>query len=189
MTLGDNKKIMLGLIEEYSPTNQYLTDDEDIKNRLNLVYSPNYQFISQKKPIIKTKTIIINNTDDGTTISTLPMDLRQLVKVIGLDSNNRRISPEYDTIGKKIYIKNIEGTYILEYYAYPTEITSETKDDFYLEIDADAQALLPYLVANDILKVDPSANYTSFYNEYQSRVQSLDTRTILPSATVEGGII
>lgn len=189
MTLGDNKKIMLGLIEEFSPTNQYLTDDEDIKNRLNLVYSPNYQFISQKKPIIKTKSIIINDTNEGCTIGSLPMDLRQLVRIIGLDSNNKRISPEYEIIGKKIYINNNKGTYILEYYAYPTEITSETKDDFYLEIDKDAQALLPYLVANDILKVDPSANYTSFYNEYQSRVQSLDTRTILPSATVEGGII
>ena len=30
MNLGDNKKVMLGLIEEYSPTTQYLTDDEDI---------------------------------------------------------------------------------------------------------------------------------------------------------------
>ena len=189
MTLGDNKKIMLGLIEEYSSTNQYLTDDEDIRARLNLVYSPNYQFLSQKKPIIKTKTITISNTDDGTTVSTLPMDLRQLVKVVGLDSNNRRISPEYDIIGKKIYIKNNAGTYILEYYAYPTEITLQTNDNFYLEIDKDVQALLPYIVANDILKVDPSANYTAFYNEYQSRIQGLDTRTILPSATVEGGIL
>lgn len=189
MTLGDNKKIMLGLIEEYSPTNQYLTDDEDIKNRLNLVYSPNYQFISQKKPIIKTKSIIINNTNEGTTIGNLPMDLRQLVKIVGLDSNNEKISPEYDIIGKKIYLKNKKGTYILEYHAYPTEITLETKDNFYLEIDNDAQALLPYLVANDILKVDPSADYTSFYNEYQNRVQGLDTRTILPSARVEGGIL
>lgn len=189
MTLGDNKKIMLGLIEEFSPTNKYLTDDEDIKNRINLVYSPNYQFLSQKKPIIKTKIINITNTNEGTTISMLPMDLRQLTRVVALDSNNKRISPEYDIVGKRIYIKNNEGTYILEYYAYPTEITLETKDDFYLEIDKDVQALLPYLVANDILKVDPSANYTAFYNEYQSRVQELDIRTILPSATVEGGII
>ncbi len=189
MTLGDNKKIMLGLIEEFSPNNQYLTDDEDIRARLNLVYSPNYQFLSEKKPIIKTKTITINNTDDGTTESTLPMDLRQLVRVVGLDSNNRKISPEYDIIGKKIYIRNNKGTYILEYYAYPTEITLQTNDNFYLEIDKDVQALLPYLVANDILKVDPSANYTAFYNEYQSRVQGLDTRTILPSARVDGGIL
>ena len=29
MTLGENKKMALALIEEYSPTNQYLTDDED----------------------------------------------------------------------------------------------------------------------------------------------------------------
>lgn len=189
MNLGENKKIMLGLIEEYSPTNTNLTDDEDIYNRLNLVYSPNYQFLSQKKPIIKTKTITIDRTDDGTTESSLPMDLRQLTRVVGLDSNNQRISIEYDIIGKKIYIRNKEGNYILEYHAYPTEITLDTQDNFVLEIDADAQALLPYLVANDILKVDPSANYTSFYNEFQRRMQELDTRTILPSATIEEGIL
>lgn len=29
MTLGENKKIMLGLIEEYSPNNQLLTDENE----------------------------------------------------------------------------------------------------------------------------------------------------------------
>ena len=47
MTLEENKKIALSLIEEYSPTNQMLTDDEDISTRLNLIYAPNYQELSQ----------------------------------------------------------------------------------------------------------------------------------------------
>ena len=53
MTLNENKKITLALIEEYSPNNEYLTEDEDIANRLNLVYAPNYQEISQIKRILK----------------------------------------------------------------------------------------------------------------------------------------
>ena len=48
MTLGENKKMTLAVIEEYSQTNQYLTDDEDIRNRINLVYWPNYQHLSEK---------------------------------------------------------------------------------------------------------------------------------------------
>lgn len=189
MNLGDNKKIMLGLIEEYSPTNQYLTDDEDIKNRLNLVYAPNYQYLAQIKKILKTKIITINETTDTTVENSLPMDLYQFKRLVALDSNNNRISPEYDIIGKKIYIKQKEGKYIIEYYAYPIEITLDTKDNFELEIEQDAQALLPYLVANDILKVDPSADYTAFYAEYQKRLERLDNRNTLSSAEVEEGYL
>lgn len=189
MNLGDNKKIMLGLIEEFSPTNQYLTDDEDIRNRLNLVYAPNYQFLSQIKKILKTKIINITETTDVTMESTLPTDLYQFKRLVALDSNNNRISPEYDIIGNKIYIKQKEGKYIIEYYAFPTEITLDTKDSFELELEQDAQSVLPYLVANDILKVDPSADYTAFYNEYQRRMEKLDSRNTLSSAKVEEGYL
>lgn len=190
MNLGDNKKIMLGLIEEYSPTNQYLTDDEDIRNRLNLVYAPNYQYLSQIKKILKTKTITISETTDITGEYSLPMDMYQLKRLVALDSNNNRISPEYDIIGKKIYIKQNAGKYIVEYYAYPMNITLETEDDFELELDQDAQNALPYYVANDILKVDPSADYTAFYRECQRVMETLlNSKNILSSATVEGGIL
>ena len=57
MTLGENKKITLALIEEYSPNHPMLTDDEDISTRLNLIYATNYQELSQNKKIIKTKII------------------------------------------------------------------------------------------------------------------------------------
>lgn len=190
MTLGDNKKITLGLIEEYSPNNQYLTDDEDIRDRLNLVYAPNYQYVSQIKRILKTKTINIEETSNSTMESSLPMDMYQFKRLVALDSNNERISPEYDIIGKKIYIKQKEGKYIIEYYAYPTDITLNTNDDFVLEVDKDAQGILPYLVANDILKVDPSADYTAFYREFQGRMDLLmNTKDVMMSAEVEEGIL
>lgn len=184
MTLADNMKIMLGLIEEYSPTNVNLTDDEDIYNRLKLVYSPNYQNISQEKKIIRTKEIVIKEDINSALEENLPEDMYQFKRIVALDSNNNRFSPEYDIIGKKIYLKQKEGKYIIEYYAYPTTINQDTKNNFELEIDADAQSLLPYLVANDILKVDPSADYSAFYAEFQRRLERFDTRTILPSAEV-----
>lgn len=187
MTLGENKKIALGLIEEYSPNNIYLTEDEDIRNRLNLVYSANYQFLSQEKPILKTKKIKILEDSNSTIELNIPTDCRQIKRLVALDFDNNRISPNYEIIGKKVYLKEKAGKYILEYYAYPTEITENTKDEFELEIDRDAQALLPYVIANDVLKVDPSSDYSSFYNEYQNRLQRLDVRTILPSAEVTEG--
>ena len=57
MTLGENKKIALALIEEYSPNSSNLTDDSDIATRLNLLYSTNYQELAQTKKILKTKVL------------------------------------------------------------------------------------------------------------------------------------
>lgn len=184
MTLGENKKMTLAVIEEYSPTNQYLTDDEDIRNRINLVYWPNYQYLSEKKPIVKIKTVTISNTEEGRLEVSVPSDCRQIRKVVGLNNNNEEIKVEYSFVGKKLYITKNEGRYIIEYFAYPMIINEETPNTFYLEIDQDAQGILVYMVANDILKVDPSADYTAFLGEFQRRMQEFDSRRMLPSAVV-----
>lgn len=169
-----------------------LTDDEDIATRLNLVYSTNYQELSQNKKILKTKTLrdITGETEKGFEELSLPSDMYQLKRVIALDKDNIEVEADYKTIGKKIYLnKNIDAKYILEYYAYPTVITETTEDEFYLEIDQDAQMILPYAVANDILKVDPSSDYSAFLAEYKRKLESLDTRRIMPSAVVEEGVL
>lgn len=190
MTLEENKKITLALIEEYSPTNSYLTDDEDISNRLNLVYAPNYQELSQIKKILKTKVLreITGATEEGYEELSLPSNMYQLKRVVALDENNIEKEADYRTLGNKIYIsKKIDAKYILEYYMYPSVITTDTPNNFSLELDQDAQMDLPYLVANDILKVDPSSDYTAFLAEYKRKLDLLDPRKILPSAVVEEG--
>ncbi len=169
-----------------------LTDDEDIATRLNFVYSTNYQELSQNKKILRTKTLrdITGKIEKGFEEMSLPSNMYQLKRVIALDKHNNELQADYKLIGKKIYLnKNLDAKYILEYYAYPTVITEETDDDFYLEIDQDVQMILPYAVANDILKVDPSSDYTAFLNEYQRKLQALDTKRIIPSAVVEEGVL
>lgn len=193
MTLDENKKITLALIEEYSPTNKILTDDEDIATRLNLVYAPNYQELSQNKKILKTKILkeITGNTEEGYEELSLPSNMYQFKKIIALDENNVEVEAVYNRLGKnKILIsKESDAKYILEYYAYPTIITEETEGDFSLEIEQDVQLILPYAVANDILKVDPSSDYTAFLAEYKRKLESLDTRRDIPSITVEEGVL
>ena len=131
MTLDENKKITLALIEEYSPTNKILTDDEDIATRLNLVYAPNYQELSQNKKILKTKILkeITGNTEEGFEELSLPSNMYQFKKIIALDENNVEVEAVYSRLGKnKILIsKESDAKYILEYYAYPTIITEETE--------------------------------------------------------------
>ena len=188
MTYGENKKITLALIEEYAPNMETYTEDEDIASRLPFLYNLAYKELAQTKKIIATKTyseIADENKEDRYTSYSLPSDLYQIKNVFAQDSNNKQINVDYYIIGNKIYINdNTPGNTILEYYKYPQEINEETEDDFYLELDNDAQSLLQYKVADDILKTDPSSDYTAFATEYQRKLQALDTRRNIPSVTL-----
>lgn len=189
MTYGENKKITLALIEEYAPNIVEKTEDEDIAVRLPSLYNLAYKELATTKKIIAIKTyseIPDEQKKDKYTSYSLPSDLYQIKNIFTLDENNRIINADYYTVQNKIYINdNSKGKTILEYYKYPQEINEETQDDFYLEIDDDAQTLLPYKVADDILKTDPSADYTSFATEYQRKLQLLDTRKNIPIVTLK----
>lgn len=189
MTYGENKKITLALIEEYAPNMTKLTEDEDIANRLPFLYNLAYKELAQTKKIIATKMyseIVDENKEDRYTSYSLPSDLYQIKNVFVQDSYNKSINADYYIVGNKIYINdNTPGNTVLEYYKYPQEINEETEDEFYLELDNDAQALLPYKVADDILKTDPSSDYTAFATEYQRKLQALDTRRNIPAVTLK----
>lgn len=189
MTYGENKKITLALIEEYSPNMNEKTEDEDIALRLPFLYNLAYKELAMTKKIVATKTyseIPDEQKQDRYTPYSLPSDLYQIKNVVTLDEDNKPINADYYTIQNKIYINdNSNGKTVLEYYKYPQEINENTTDDFYLEIDEDVQSILPYKVADDILKTDPSADYTAFATEYQRKLQILDTRKNIPAVTLK----
>ena len=189
MTYGENKKITLALIEEYSPNMNEKTEDEDIALRLPFLYNLAYKELAMTKKIVATKTyseIPDEQKQDRYTPYNLPSDLYQIKNVVTLDEDNKPINADYYIIQNKIYINdNSNGKTVLEYYKYPQEINEDTTDDFYLEIDEDVQGILPYKVADDILKTDPSADYTAFATEYQRKLQILDTRKNIPTVTLK----
>lgn len=189
MTYGESKKITLALIEEYSPNMDEKTEDEDIALRLPFLYNLAYKELAIAKKIVATKTyseIPDEQKQDRYTPYNLPSDLYQIKNIVTLDEDNKPINADYYIIQNKIYINdNSKGKTVLEYYKYPQEINEETTDDFYLEIDEDVQGILPYKVADDILKTDPSADYTAFATEYQRKLQILDTRKNIPAVTLK----
>ncbi len=189
MTYKESKKQILALIEEYSPAMNNLTEDEDIATRLPHLFDLAYKELAQNKKIIATKTYQEKSDDekeDKYTAYTLPSDMYQIKNVFMVNKDNKKCNADYYIVGNnKIYINdNTEGQTILEYYKYPQTIDEETEDDFYLEIDQDAQSILPYKVADDILKTDPSADYTAFATEYQRKLQLLDSRRNVPSVNL-----
>ena len=191
MTLEENIKIVLSLIDEYAPKSTNLfTEDEDIQNKIKNLYNQPYQELSQLKKIKKVKNITKTFADtEYYREYSLPFDMFQLKSVIATDvDTNKLISGDFYIVesAKKIYINDISNAnYKIEYYAYPSTINENTKNNFYLEIDQDVQNILPYKVADNLLKSDPSADYTAFRQAYEDALNKLDTRNILPSATIK----
>nr|DAY42929.1 MAG TPA: hypothetical protein [Caudoviricetes sp.] len=191
MTLEENIKIVLSLIDEYAPssTNLY-TEDEDIQNKIKILYNQPYQELSQIKKISKVKEISKTYSDtDYYREYSLPSNMYQLKNVIAFDEETNKIVPgDYYIIegAKKIYINDkSEAKYKIEYYAYPSIITEETENDFSLEIDQDVQNILSYKVADNLLKSDPSADYSAFRQAFEDALNRLDTRKSMSIAVVE----
>lgn len=186
MTLIENIKIALALADEYSPEAGYeamYTEDEDFQNKLKILYAQPYQELSQIKKIKKVKNISRTYNEDAIehyTPYSLPFDLYKLKDVIALDiDTNKRVEGDYilRLNERKIYINDTsKANYKIDYYAYPEVITNETEDDFDLEIDQDVQMILAYKVVDNILKTDPSADYTAFKNAYDEALNRLDLR-------------
>lgn len=179
MTVNDVKKQFLALIDEYAPENIKFTEDEDADVKFKTLLGLAYQAMANKKPIEKTKNLNHEYTGENVYREYNLPSMKQLRRIIVQDENNRLISGDYYFVGeRKIYInQNSNATYIAEYLIEPEVINDETDDDFELEIAQDAQFFLAYKIADDILKTDPSANYTAFANEYQRLLQDFDTRT------------
>ncbi len=186
MTLIENIKIALALADEYSPEAGYesmYTEDEDFQNKTKILYAQPYQELSQIKKIKKSKNISRNVSEDAKenyTAYSLPFDMYLLKDVIALDNEtNKPIEGDFflRINEKKIYINDTsKATYKIDYYAYPEVITEATEDDFELEIDQDVQMILAYKVVDNILKTDPSADYTAFKSAYEEAIQKLDLR-------------
>ena len=178
MTLLENKKMFLALVDEYAPDNTELTEDDDIPVKYKNLYGVAYQRLADMKTTLKTKNYSITATTGTTGYEeySLP-EYKQLKNVYVLDENNNKISGDYYFLGdKKIMISNSKtATYVVEYVPWLEIITEDTDDDFELEIDQDLQTVLPYIVAADLLKTDPSANYVAFEKEYMSMMQNITT--------------
>lgn len=165
MTLGEIKKAVLSIIEEINPKSTWLTDDDDIKAKINYICNLIQIDLAQVKKINKKYTFEKTAT---TKEITLPSDFYQM--------NEIEEDIDYKIIGNILYIKDdYEGIVTIFYYAYPTKIDDDTSNNYELEIDLDAQNAMVFGVASDILKADISSDYSIYEAKYQNLKANLNT--------------
>ena len=178
MTLEEMKQKVYAMIEEYDEDAEDLTNDPDLAEKMNSVINQIQNELARIKKITANKEMQVteNQTIDLTDID---KNIYQLYGVRGVD---------YETMLNTITFYE-DGTASFYYYKYPQQIDSETADDYRFELSRDVLEIMPYGVAADLLKSDPSSQYGSVYAaRYQQLLNELDVRYSTGSLTLSEGI-
>ena len=170
MTLGQAKAMAMKLMDEYM-VDTPPTDDEETLAKLNSMFQAAQIFVCTIKPL--EKYFIIEHPQSDTIFNEydLPKDFYQAFLVRDAQGNGYGQVEFHEP--KLMITDQTAQTIRVDYYAYPTEITDDTPDDYEFELTQDAQQVLPYAVVSDLLKTDPSAYYTAFEVKFNNLVASL----------------
>ena len=182
MTLAAMKEQVYRIIEELGAAPQTsLTDDPDYAAKINDCINVVQNELARIKPIHAKITYNTETSETGN-VYTFGDDVRQVYKVVGCD---------YEVIGKKIiFDENYLGDVDIYYYKYPELIAeNENEANYVFELDMDALEVMPFGVAGDMLKTDPSTNYGAYFsNRYNELKQMLDSRSTAGLITIEDGV-
>ena len=185
MTLAEMKKKVLSLIEELNPLSEYLTDDEDIRAKINEVINQIMFELARFKKIPKYVEIPVN---EGQFLEFADIEeaVGNEIYQIDIITGVRYVPKASGTVMKMME----SGTAEINCFVYPERITEKTKDKAYeFEQSNDVLEIMPYGIAGDLLKSDVSTEYGAVYaNRYQEMLTRLDHRYQMPTYYIEGGI-
>lgn len=182
MTLGDGKRKVLMLIDEYS-SGGTITPDKDLDVKMADFFDLAQKNISSIKQIIRMFTPSAPVPPPGDTPATgfiacpLPDNFRSVFRIW---KNGKRASNYIFADGAILLPEGDIGSVVVEYFAIPATIPHDAPDDYEFEVDEDAAACMPYYVAAQQLIVDLVVDYQPLLDLYYRMVQSLDAS--LPSS-------
>ena len=179
MTLREMKDRVLSLIEEINPESEYLTDDPDIKEKINYVIDMKQHELARIKKLAASEKVKVK-ADEQLDLYDEFNDFYKLKNITGVSY----------TLFENLITFNEDGEATINYYRYPKLITKDTDMDKYkMELSMDVLEIMPYGVAADILKSDVSAQYGRVYEQaYQQALQMLDINTTDGIYEIKGGI-
>ena len=190
MTLGDLKKKTLALIEEINTNETSFTHDPDKGAKLPYVINQILHELARFKkiPAYEEREVEKDEVLDLTTLGrdedADPVDTRNIFYQLNIIQNI-----DYDYLDETHIKFNEDGTALIKYYKYPSNITIDTTDSTTLDLSDDALEIAPYGIAADVLKADVSNQYGVIYaNRYKELLQTLDSRYSMGTVEIEGGI-
>lgn len=169
MTLGEGKRKVLMLIDEYS-SGGAITVDEDIEAKMADFFDQAQKQVAQIKRITRLHKV---ERLPGVTDYAMPKDYLSL-KAVWRDGE---ITGRYRWRNGKLVIPADDSALVeVEYFAAPATIGPDTPDNYAFEVAEDAAQCMPYFVAAQQLVVDLVVDYSALLQLYQLMLNSLDTR-------------
>jgi hypothetical protein len=173
MTLGEGKRKVLMLLDEFSAGGQ-ITKDEDIDKKMADFFDMAQKDMAGHKRIIRSVEIVPDGSGRG---YALPDDFQQMFRVW----RGGRLDSCFAVVAGKLMTRAGDDVVLLvEYYARPETIGPDTPDEHEFEVDEEAANCLPYFVAAQHLIPDLVLDYSAFMNMYLTMKAALDVS--LPEA-------
>ena len=174
MTLGEGKRKVYELIDEYS-SGGAVSKDEDIEHKMADFFDIAQKQVAAVQRIVRLKEI---ERAPGQTEYEMPPNFDSLYRVW----RNGRVKNGYAWKNGKIILPESDGGRIeIEYFAIPEKIGPETPDDYVFEVrDDGCQAMCLYVAAQQLV-ADLIIDYGALFQLYQNQLSTLST-------TLPGGI-
>lgn len=171
MTLGEGKKKVYELLDEYS-SGGTVTKDEDLEAKMADYFDIAQKQMAAMQRIIKTMTI---TRVSGQTEYSMPDDFAGVYRVwYGGAVRNSRFAWK----GGKIIIPTDDTQSVeIEYFAFPATINSDTPDTCVFEVREDACQAMCFFVAAQQMVVDLVIDYGALLNMYQIALANVDFGT------------
>lgn len=185
MTLLEMKRKVLGMIEEWNPDSDLLTDDPDIATKINDVINQVMFELARMKKIGKYVEMEVS-AGDLVTFEDIEAAVGYVIYQVGTVAGIM-----YEPKANGTILKMLEsGTAEIDCFVYPERIDNKTKDTAYeFELSDDALEIMPYGVAAHLLMSDVSADYGRVYaDQYERMLQRLDPRNQIAAFVVDGGV-
>ena len=176
MTLGDGKRKVLMLIDEYS-SGGTITPDKDLDMKMADFFDLAQKNISNIKKIIRTFTPSAPVPPPGDTPAAgfiaceLPDNFSDPFRIW---KNGKRARNYVFTDTAILLPEQDIGSVVVEYFAIPATIPQDAPDDYEFEVDEDAASCMPYFVAAQQLVVDLVVDYQPLMDMYDRMLSGLD---------------
>ena len=175
MTLGEGKRKVLMLLDEYS-SGGATTEDRDIDAKMTDFFDLAQKNVANIKRIVRAWI-------PAEVESTAPADFISTFRVW----RDGKMTKKYRWRGKTIFVPEEDvGKVEVEYFAAPATIWPETPDNYEFDVSDDAAQCLPYFVAAQQLVTDLILDPAPLMALYDRMLAGLDLR--LPSSG-GGGVV
>ena len=169
MTLGEGKKKVYMLIDEYS-SGGAVTEDEDIEAKMAAFFDIAQKDVAKRQKIIKS-VVLPYKDENGKDSWKLP---KEFIAPYRLWLNCKQSRRSYIIKSGEVMPVGDEQTLEIEYYSYPNTIDGNTPDDYEFEVKEDGAQAMVFYVAAQQLCVDLVNDNSFLYQEYLRHYQSLD---------------